>query len=73
MMIVNKLKYVLLEKGDMSLRQLAEDTGVTYSMIYDFANMRRRSVSFETLDVICKTLDVQPGDILQWEDEADEQ
>ena len=72
-MIKNQLKRILFENDEMSISQLSEETGITYSMVYDFANMRRRSVSFETLEAICKVLNVQPGDILQWEDEADEQ
>ena len=67
-MIKNQLKHILIDKN-MSLNQLAEETGITYSMIYDFANMKRQSVKYETVDAICKLLQVTPGDILTYEPE----
>lgn len=42
-------------------------------MIYNFATMKHASVSFNTLDVICKELGVGVGDILQYvPDEANQ-
>jgi len=63
MAIKNRLKYILLD-NDMSIAQLAERIGITYSIVYDFANMRRRSVQFDLLDAICQELDISPGDML---------
>lgn len=69
-MIENRLKHILVDKR-MSLRELADRTDITYSMVYDFANMRRQSVNFATLDAICRVLEVSPGDILHYRPEGE--
>jgi putative transcriptional regulator len=65
-MIKNNLRHILVDKN-MSIRELSERIGVTYSMVYEFAHMRRSSVQFKVLDAICTELDVAPGDILLYE------
>lgn len=62
-MIENRLKHILVDK-DMSIRQLALNMGVAYSILNDFANLKRQSVQFDVLDAICRELTVTPGDIL---------
>ena len=64
-MINNQLKHVLVDHN-MSIRQLAQNIGVTYSMVYDFANMRRNSVQFDLLNAICNELNVTPGQLLTY-------
>ncbi len=64
-MIKNNLRHILLDR-EMSISQLADEIGITYSMVYNFAMMKHRSVSFETLNAICTALKIQPGDILQF-------
>ena len=65
-MITNNLRHILVD-NNMSIRELSERIDVTYSMVYEFAHMRRTSVQFKVLDAICKELDVTPGDILVYE------
>jgi putative transcriptional regulator len=61
-MISNLLPQILAQK-EVSIRQLARDTGVTYSTIWAMVHGRRRSVQLEVLDAVCEVLDVEPGDI----------
>jgi putative transcriptional regulator len=61
-MIRNLLPQLLAQKG-VSIRQLARETGVTYSTIWAMVHGQRRSVQLEVLDAVCEALDVQPGDI----------
>jgi DNA-binding Xre family transcriptional regulator len=63
-MITNRLPDLVAAKG-ISIRQLARDTGVTYSTIWAMVHGRRRSVQLEVLDAVCEALNVQPGDIYQ--------
>ena len=42
--------------------------GITPANVSILKNGRAKAVRFTTLDAICKALDCQPGDILEWED-----
>ena len=42
---------------------------VTPANVSILKNGRAKAVRFTTLDAICKALDCQPGDILEWEDD----
>jgi DNA-binding Xre family transcriptional regulator len=61
-MITNLLPRLLSQEG-ISIRQLARDTGITYTTIWAMVHGERRSVQLEVLDAVCAVLDVQPGDI----------
>lgn len=68
-MIKNNLRHLLLDRN-MSMRELARQSGLTYSVVYNFATGPgddRRGFTWSTLDAICKTLDIQPGSILTYE------
>ena len=41
----------------------------SYANVSILKNGRAKAVRFTTLDAICKALDCQPGDILEWEDD----
>jgi DNA-binding Xre family transcriptional regulator len=62
-MVKNNLKHVLVDH-DMSLAELARRIGIAYSIINDFANMKRSSVQFDVLEKICRELGVTIGDVL---------
>ena len=62
-MVKNNLKHLLVDR-DMSLAQLARRIKVAYSIVNDFANMKRNSVQFEVLEKICRELGVTIGDVL---------
>jgi putative transcriptional regulator len=62
-MIQPKLTELLEEKG-VTLYRLAKETDLAYSTLHKFSNGRTESIDFRVLDLICETLDCQPGDVL---------
>lgn len=68
-MIILRLDRVMVEKK-ISLQELAEKVGITNANMSNIKNGKINAIRFTTLDAICKVLDVQPGDILEYvEDE----
>ena len=57
---------VMLAKRKMSLTELSEKVGITQANLSILKNGRARAVRFDTLDKICRVLDCQPGDILEY-------
>jgi putative transcriptional regulator len=57
---------VMLAKRKMSVTELAEKVGITMANISILKNDKARAIRFSTLDAICKALDCQPGDILEY-------
>lgn len=64
MMVVNI--DVMLAKRKMSLTELAERVGVTMANLSILKTGKARAVRFSTLEAICRALDCQPGDILEY-------
>ncbi|MGQ5717645.1 helix-turn-helix domain-containing protein [Hyphomicrobiales bacterium] len=69
MSIVVNLDVVLARKKIRS-RQLAADIGITEPNVSLLKSGKVRGIRFETLSKICRVLDCQPGDILEYRDEA---
>jgi len=67
MVIIVKLDRMLLERN-MSLTDLADKVGVTIANLSILKTGKAKAVRFSTLNLICKTLDCQPGDIIFYED-----
>ncbi len=64
---------VMLAKRKMSVTELAERVGITMANISILKNGKAKALRFSTLDKICQALHCQPGDILEWrEDDEDE-
>jgi putative transcriptional regulator len=57
---------VMLAKRKMKLMELAERIGITPQNLSVLNAGRARAVRFATLDSICRALDCQPGDILEF-------
>ena len=57
---------VMLAKRHMSLTQLSEKIGLTIANLSVLKTGRAKAVRFSTLDAICRALDCQPGDILEF-------
>ena len=57
---------VMLAKRKMSLTELSERVGITMANLSILKNNKARAVRFSTLEAICKALDCQPGDILEF-------
>lgn len=60
---------VMLAKRKMSLTELSEKVGITVANLSILKNGRARAVRFETLDAICRALQCQPGEILEYKEE----
>lgn len=64
---------VMLARRKMSVTELSEKVGITMANISILKNGRARAIKFSTLGAICRALQCQPGDILEWrEDEEDD-
>jgi putative transcriptional regulator len=57
---------VMLAKRKMSVTELADKIGITMANVSILKNSKARAVRFSTLEAICKALDCQPGDILEF-------
>ena len=65
---------VMLAKRKMSVTELSEKVGITIANMSVLKNGKAKGVKFSTLSAICRALDCQPGDILEYVpgDEDDE-
>ena len=61
---------VMLAKRKMSVTELAEKVGITMANISILKNGKAKAIRFPTLEAICKALDCQPGDILEYRADA---
>lgn len=61
---------VMLAKRKMSVTELSEKVGITMANISILKNGKAKAVRLPTLDSICKALDCQPGDILEYTPKA---
>ena len=57
---------VMLAKRKMTVTELAESVGITLANISVLKNDKAKAIRFSTLEAICKALDCQPGDILEY-------
>ena len=57
---------VMLAKRKMSLTELSEKVGITMANISILKNGKAKAVKLSTLDSICKALQCQPGDLLEY-------
>ncbi|KZZ84695.1 MULTISPECIES: helix-turn-helix transcriptional regulator [Bacillaceae] len=60
---------VMLAKRKMSVSELTERVGITMSNLSILKNGKAKAIRFSTLEAICKALDCQPGDILEYKSE----
>lgn len=57
---------VMLARRKMSLTELTEKVGITMSNLSILKTGKAKAIRIETLDAICKALNCQPGDILEY-------
>lgn len=62
---------VQLAKQKMGVNELADAIGITPVNVSVLKNGRAKAVRFTTLDAICRVLECQPGDILEWVPDGD--
>jgi putative transcriptional regulator len=63
---------VMMAKRKMSLNELSEKVDITLSNLSILKTNKAKAIRFNTLDAICKVLDCQPGDILEYVRDEDE-
>ena len=62
---------VMLAKRKMSLTELSENVGITMSNLSILKKSKAKAIRFSTLESICKVLNCQPGDILEYRPDED--
>ncbi|MDC0480536.1 helix-turn-helix transcriptional regulator [Candidatus Marinimicrobia bacterium] len=60
---------VMMAKRKMSLKDLAEKVGITMSNLSILKNGKAKGLRFNTLQSICRELECQPGDILEYQND----
>ena len=61
---------VMLARRKMRSKELAERIGITEQNVSLLKSGKVKGVRFDTLESICRVLDCQPGDILEYQSEA---
>ena len=62
----------MLAKRKMQSQELAEKIGITQANLSILKTGKAKAVKLSTLEAICKALDCQPGDLLEYVSEVDE-
>ncbi|EEK72781.1 hypothetical protein bcere0028_27450 [Bacillus cereus AH1271] len=62
----------MLAKRKMSVTELSEKVGITMANLSILKNGKAKAIRITTLDAICKALECQPGDILEYQPEDTE-
>lgn len=57
---------VMMAKRKMSLTELAEKVNITMANLSVLKTEKARAIRFSTLEAICRVLECQPGDILEY-------
>jgi len=63
-MIRLRLADILTERN-MTQKQLAEETGLTPNSVSKLAGGTPRQIRLESIEAICRSLDIQPGDLFE--------
>lgn len=63
---------VVMEKQKKGLTELAGEVDITLANLSILKNNKAKAVRFSTLNAICKALNCQPGDILEYVEESKE-
>ena len=60
---------VILAKRKMTSGELAEAVGITQANLSILKTNKAKAIRFSTLEALCKALDCQPGDLLEFKEE----
>ena len=60
---------LLLVKRKMKLTELADRVGITIANLSILKQSKAKAIRFSTLEAICRELNCQPGDLLEYVDE----
>ncbi len=64
---------VMMAKRKMGLTELAGKVDITLANLSILKNNKAKAVRLSTLDAICKALDCQPGDILEYVEDGEDE
>ena len=64
---------VMMAKRKIGLTELAKEVDITLANLSILKNGKAKAVRLETLDAICKALECQPGDILEYIEDSQEE
>lgn len=64
---------VMLAKRKMSMTELADKVGITLANLSVLKTGKAKAIRFSTLEAICEALSCQPGDILEYVKEGEQQ
>jgi len=59
---------VIMAKRKMSLSELSEKVNITMANLSILKNNKAKAIRFSTLELLCKVLDCQPGDLLEFKE-----
>jgi len=71
-MSINVNLDLLLVKRKISLTELAERVGITIANLSILKTNKARAIRFSTLEAVCRELECQPGDLLEYESDPQE-
>jgi putative transcriptional regulator len=60
-----KLDHLLLDRR-LTLTELADRIGITIANLSILKTNKARAIRFSTLEALCRELDCQPGDLMEW-------
>ena len=63
---------VVMAQRKIGLTELAEEVDITMANLSILKNNKAKAIRFSTLEAICKALSCQPGDILEYVEESEE-
>ena len=64
---------VMMAKRKISLTELANQVDLTQANLSILKNNKAKAVRFSTLEALCRALDCQPGDILEYVEDGDDE
>jgi putative transcriptional regulator len=63
--VVNVKLKELLDKREMTIYKLAQETGISYNNLHRIATKKAKVMSFDVLEKICIALDCKPNDLFE--------
>lgn len=64
---------VMLAKRKMSVTELSEKLDITMANVSILKNGKAKAIKLDTLNRLCKALDCQPADLLEYQPDSDEE
>ena len=58
---------IMMARRKMSLNELSERVGITQSNLSILKTGKAKAIRLETLEMICRVLDCQPGDVIEYQ------